>query len=118
MPALRPCLKSLVIHGISVPRSASSACSTVGISACSSIRTSTAYLPLADLHRTTHDGSPPGDPSFCPSVCSAASSAASSSKDCATHSIEVSFSSTALFCRLHNHALSPPGCGCCSATTG
>src|ERR1019366_8820152 len=64
MPALRPCLKSLVIHGISVPRSASSACSTVGISACSSIRTSTAYLPLAALHRTTHDGSPPGDPSL------------------------------------------------------
>ena len=42
LPALRPCLKSLAIHGISVPRSASSACSTAGISACSFIRMSTA----------------------------------------------------------------------------
>ena len=34
-PAPRPCLKSLMIHGISVPRSVSSACFTAGISACS-----------------------------------------------------------------------------------
>ncbi len=93
--ALRPCLKLLVIHGISEPRSASSACSIAGISACSFIRISTASLPPAVLPRTTQDGSPPGAPSSCPSACSAASSAASSSPDFATLSIEVSFSFTA-----------------------
>ena len=41
-PAPRPCLRSLAIHGISAPRSVSSACSTAGISACSFIRMSTA----------------------------------------------------------------------------
>jgi hypothetical protein len=93
--ALRPCLKSLAIHGISEPRSASSACSTAGISACSFILISTASLPPAVSLRITQAGSPPGAPSSCPSACSAASSAASSSKDFATHSIEASSSSTA-----------------------
>src|ERR1017187_8627250 len=98
-PAPRPCLRSPAIRGILEPRSASSACSIAGISACSFILISTAYLPQAALPRTTHDGSPPGVPSSCPSACSAVSSAASSSPDFATHSIEVSFSFTASFCR-------------------
>ena len=95
LPAPRPCLKSLAIHGISEPRSVSSACSTAGISACSFIRMSTASLPPAVSRRITQAGSPPGAPSFCPSACSAASSAASSSLDSATHFIAASFSSTA-----------------------
>ncbi len=69
-------------------------------------------------HRITPAGSPHGVPSSFPSACSAVSSAASSSPDSATPSIVVNFSSTAAWRTLRNHAPSPPGCACCSATTG
>ena len=117
--APRPCLRSLAIRAISVPRSVSSACSTAGISACSFIRMSTASLPPAVWLRIIQAGSPPGAPSSCPSACSAVSSAASSSQDSATPSIEVSSSSTAACCLLPNRAPSrmaastvPPRLGC------
>src|ERR1017187_6528714 len=82
------------------------------------IRTSTAWLPLAASPPTTQAGSPPDALSFCPSACSAVSSAASSSPHFATPSIVVSFSSTATFSHLLNHAPSLSGYGYCSATTG
>jgi hypothetical protein len=99
MPALRPCLKSLVIHGISVPRSVSSVCFTVGTSDYSFIRISTAYFPPAVSLRIIPAGSPLGVPSFFPSAYSAASFAASSSPGSATPFIVASFSFTASFCR-------------------
>ena len=46
-PALKPCWRSPAIPVILVPTSASSACCTPGISACNTIPTSTAWLPLA-----------------------------------------------------------------------
>jgi len=72
---------------------------TVGISACSFIRISTVSLRPAVWLQIIPTGSPRGAPSSCPLAFSAASSAASSSPDFATHSIEVSFSFTANFCR-------------------
>src|SRR5271156_2963923 len=97
--AQRPCSRSLAIHGTLEPRSASSVCSTLGISDCSFILMLTASLPQAALLRTTQDGSPLGAPSSCPSACSAVSSEASSSLHCATPSLEVSFSFMANSCR-------------------
>src|ERR1019366_4441863 len=118
MLVLRPCLRSLAIHGILVLRLASSACSTPGISDCSFILTSTAYSPPAVSLRITLAGSPHADPSFFPSRYSAAPSAASSSPVSAALSLQARSSSTADFCPWLSHAPLLPGCESCSATTG